>query len=114
MLGIILIYWIGKYYYKLAERFDKSKWGFAIVGIATYYGVAIGVGIMIGIVMELLNPGFFDTFNETLFSLLMVPFGLLGCYLLYKFLEKKWKRDYVEPFDLIEDIGKIEEPSSPI
>ena len=33
MLGLVLLYWIGKYFYKLAEEYDKSKWGFAILGL---------------------------------------------------------------------------------
>jgi len=38
MFGIILIYWVGKYFYQLAIEFNKSKWGYAVLGLATYYG----------------------------------------------------------------------------
>ena len=111
MLGLILIYWIGKYFYKLADEFDKSKWGFAIVGIITYYGGTIAFAFLVGIIMELSSPGFIDSYNETLFGVLMIPFGLLSCFLLYKYLQKTWKQNYVNPIDSIDDIGKSEELS---
>ena len=43
MLGFLLIYFIWKYYSELAVEHNKSKWGYALLGIATYYiGTFIG------------------------------------------------------------------------
>lgn len=103
MLGLILLYWIGKYFYKLAEEYDKNKWAHAIFGIAVYYGGALGVGITFGIVAEIMSPGFIDSINETLLSIMMLPFGILSCYLLYKYLEKTWKKNL--PINEIDEIG---------
>lgn len=36
-LGYIFVFYIGFYYYRLAENHKKYKWLFAIVGIATYF-----------------------------------------------------------------------------
>jgi len=33
----------------------------------------------------------------------MLPFGILGCYLLYKYLEKTWKKN--KPINEIDEIG---------
>lgn len=106
MLGLILLYWIGKYFYKLAEEYNKSKWGFAILGIVVYYGGILIFSLIVGIMTEIISPGFLDTFNETLLGLLMLPFGILSCYLLYKYLEKTWKKSKPDPDKLIEEIGK--------
>ena len=103
MLGLILLYWIGKYFYKLAEEYDKSKWGFAIIGIVTYYAGIFMFGFITGIVIELTAPGAIDSINETLLGLMMLPFGILSCYLLYKYLDKTWEKSL--PIDEIEDIG---------
>jgi len=73
MLGILLLYWIGKYYYKLAEAHDKSKWGYAILGIVMYYASVVVSGLLIGIVIELIWPGAVDTINELLLSILVLP-----------------------------------------
>lgn len=108
MLGLILLYWIGKYFYKLAEEYNKSKWGFTILGIVVYYAGILLFSIITGIIAEIFSPGFIDTFNETLFGFLMLPFGLLSCYLLYKYLEKTWKKNDPIKNNSIEEIGKLE------
>jgi amino acid permease len=106
MLALILIYWIGKYFYNLADDFDKHKWGYAILGIISYYGGTLLAGIVIGTVMEITSPGSIDSINETLISIIALPFGILSCYLLYKYLEKTWKKNNPNPIDMLDEIGK--------
>lgn len=109
MLGLVLLYWIGKYFYKLSEEYDKSKWGYTILGIVVYYaGTVLFGGIVMGL-GEIFSPGFIDTFNETILGIMMIPFGLLSCYLLYKYLEKTWKKNDPTKNNMIDQIGKIEE-----
>ena len=111
MLALVLMYWIGKYFYKLAEEYNKSPWGFAILGIVVYYGAIVLSGLIVGIVMALTSPETLDNFNETLLSFLLLPFGILSCYLLYKYLEKTWKKNTPDPVELIDEIGKPNEIS---
>ena len=108
MLGLILVYWIGKKFYTLADTFEKSKWGFAILGVVVYYGGILLYSIIFGIIAELVSPGFIDTFNETLFGFMMLPFSLLTTYLLYKYLDKTWKKNDPRSLNNIDEIGKIE------
>ena len=91
MLGILLLYWIGKYYYKLAEAHGKSKWGYAILGIVAYYASAVVSGFLMGIFIELIWPGAVDTINEFLFGLMLLPFGIAGTYLLYYYFKRSWE-----------------------
>ncbi len=37
MLGLFLLYFIGKIFYQLAEAHNKNKWVFAILGVIAYY-----------------------------------------------------------------------------
>ena len=106
MLGLVLLYWIGKYFYKLAEEYDKSKWGFAILGIVVYYVGILILGFTLGLVVELISPGFFETMNDMALNLLALPLGILSCYLLYKYLEKTWEKNKPNPNNLIDEIGK--------
>ena len=56
MLGLLLIFFIGRAYYELASEFNRHTWGHAILGIATYYaGTMIG-GLVIGLLMALYSP----------------------------------------------------------
>lgn len=92
MLGLLLLYWIGKYFYKLAEEYDKSEWGFAILGVVVYYAGIVVAGFSFGIFIGIFYPEILETMNETILSLFMIPFGILSCYLLYIQLEKSWKK----------------------
>ncbi|KAB1066551.1 hypothetical protein F6U93_14125 [Tamlana haliotis] len=108
MLGLILLYWIGKYFKELAEAYNKSKWGFAILGILSYYSGIVLFSFIIGLLFELFSPGSIEGVNDTLLGILMLPFGILSCYLLYKFLENKWKKNKPNPFESIEEIGRLD------
>ncbi|WP_439128472.1 hypothetical protein [Polaribacter sp.] len=63
--------------------------------------------IIIGIIAEIFSLGFIDTFNETLFGFLMLPFGILSCYILYKYLEKTWKNNDPSKNNNLDEIGKV-------
>ncbi|MDO6759789.1 hypothetical protein Q4566_06210 [Tamlana sp. 2_MG-2023] len=106
MLGLVLLYWIGKYFYKLAEVYNKSKWGFVILGILSYYSGILLFGFIVGILFELFSPGAIDGINDTLLGILFLPFGILSCYLFYKFLEKTWEKNKPNLMESIDEIGK--------
>lgn len=110
MLGLLLLYWIGKYFYKLAEDYDKSQWTYAILGILVYYAGTFVFGLAIGTIIEIASPGYVETINEFLFGLLMIPFGLLCCYLFYDYLKRSWKRNEA----LLEEQKILEESSEPV
>lgn len=107
MLGLVLLYWIGKYYYRLAGDHNKSQWGFAILGIIAYYAGIFVFSIIIGAVVEIISPGYWEDFDEMVLGILMLPFGILSTYLLYLSLETFWKKNSVsaliDPFDLEEN-----------
>lgn len=93
MLGLILVYFIGKWFYDLAAKYNRSKWGFAIAGIASYYGGILIGGVIIGISYELVTSQPVDEANETLLGLMALPVGVLMCWGLYRLLQSNWLRD---------------------
>lgn len=103
MLGLLLIYWIGKYFYNLAEEYEKSQWGYAILGVVVYYGGTFFFGFVVGMIVEMVSPGFIEGFNETMLGILMIPFGILSAYLLYKYFEKTWEKN--KPENELDEIG---------
>jgi MFS family permease len=106
MLGIVLIYWLGKYFYQLAEKYNQNKWLYAILGIVVYYVSQLLFGFLLGILNELFSWGI--NFDNFAINLLGIPVGLLASYLFYFLLEKVWERDVVIVKDSIYDIGKPE------
>lgn len=106
MLGLILIYFIGKNFYKLAEAHGKSKWGFAILGVISYYFGTFVFGMIIGIIIELWSTSSIDDFSDMQLGFMALPFGILTCVGLYYLLKRLWKKDEKVDEVLIDDIGK--------
>ena len=90
MLGIILMYFIGRSFYRLAERNGKKKWLFAVLGVVSYYAGTFFMGGILGIFMlyELVSEDIFD--NSILLNLIGLPVGLLFCWLFYLLLKRMW------------------------
>ena len=111
-MGLLLVYWIGKYFYKLAEEYKKNKWGFALLGVAVYYGGTLFFAFFFGLFGALIAPEIFDDFNEFAFGLLMIPLGLLISYLHFNYLKKKWKKETPDILDLLDTFGTEEKEES--
>jgi hypothetical protein len=107
MLGLVLIYFIGKYFYKLAEEFGKNKWGFAILGVVSYYGGAFLGGIILGLISIVWDGFEVEYMSDMQLGLMAIPFGLLMCFGAYTLLKKIWtKNKKEEEVVSIDDIGK--------
>ena len=108
MLGIVFLYFIGKYFYKLAEEYNKNKWLFAILGVVVYYaGIFLG-GIILGLLDVLIGFNF-DWDNNLALGLIAIPFGMGSAYLFYYILKKQWKKTFVVVKDEIQEIGNAPE-----
>lgn len=105
MLGLLLIYFIGKYFYDLAAKYEKNKWLFAILGVVIYYvGTFVG-GLILGVLDALMELGI-NWDNSLLLSLIALPFGIGTCYLFYYLLKRSWSKALVIVTDEINEIGK--------
>ena len=109
MLGILLLYFIGKRFYDLSIEYDKSKWLFAILSIVIYYAAGFIFGIIIGILDIYVFDWGIDWDNNFSIGLLGLPAGLLAVWGFYVILESKWKKSLLVVKDEIEDIGKTTE-----
>jgi hypothetical protein len=101
MFGLILLYFIWKNYAELAATYGKNKIGYALLGIASYYGGTIIVGVILGIIAAVWNDGLVDEGNDIFLSLIALPFGILTVWGVYKILEKRWRAaaDGGDPMD---------------
>src|SRR5690348_11871838 len=99
MLGLLLIYFIGKAFYNLAHEYDKSRWGFAILGIISYYAGTLLAGIIFGIISELGITDFFDNIPELALGFIVLPFGAAACWGFYRILETQWSKKQVNKDD---------------
>lgn len=105
MIGIIILIIIGKTFYKLAGNYDKNQWGIAFLGIASYYVGAFIFGMILAVILIANDSNWLETTNRFSLALIELPFGGLGCYILYMFLEKKWEKEKPQIDDTINQIG---------
>ncbi len=90
MLGYLLLFIVGKTFYNLALKYSKNKWLFAFSGIAAYYlGLYIGI-VFFALFSAITGYPYFDSVNESILSVLALPFGLLLSLVFYIFLKRKW------------------------
>lgn len=103
MLGLLLIYFIGKAFYDLADKYEKSKWVFAILGVVSYYAGTI----LFGVVAALIDNGnWILRQNDIVIMVVSIPIGLITCSILYFALKHNWKKNAVSPDELLEEFGK--------
>jgi len=91
MVGLILLYFVGKAFYDMAGRHNKGQWLFAILGVGTYYA-GIFVGAMIVAIVYELFIGSVDEVNDTLLGLFGLPIGVLACWGFYRILKSRWEK----------------------
>ena len=109
MLGLVFIYFIGRAFYNLAGDYNKNEWGYAILGVASYYGAFFGSLFLIGAGIGLFaDKMIIDERDDLMFSLMGIPIGLLSCYLTYRHLSKRWEREERQEMSVIDEIGRGE------
>lgn len=104
MLGLLLIYFIGEKFYRLATSFEKSQWGYAILGVVSYYIGTLIFGVVLFLVLDAMGGNPEEDMDSTAVSVIAVPFGLLSCYILYMILKKNWEKNSIEDTDVLDDM----------
>lgn len=90
MLGLVLIYFVGKAFYDLAIEHEKKGWGYAILGVASYYLSLFIFAFAIAIISE------YNGWNEMSdlgLTLVSIPFGVLMCFLTYRLLKRRFEKE---------------------
>ncbi len=89
MIGLILIFFVGKAFYELALQKNKSGWLYAILGVAAYYAGTFVGAVLVAIGYEAFI-GSVDDVNDTLLGALGIPVGVLSCWGYYRLLKNRW------------------------
>lgn len=107
-MGILLLFIIGRQFYKLAKVYKKTNnWLYPILGIISYYFGAIVIGgIIVFFIIEFGLDAYIDDYSDRALGIMIMPFGILSTYLLYKFFERKWKKEFIPVGQEIDQIGQ--------
>ena len=105
MLTLVLIYFLGKRMYDLAEEHQKNAWGNAIIAVLIFYaGTFIG-GAIIGIILMLFTEVLIEEQSDIFWSLIALPFGLAAWYGYLAYFRKKWEKEQKEFTSELDEIG---------
>ena len=96
MLGLLLLYFIGKKFYDLAGKHGKHQWAFAIVGVIGYYAFGFLLGFTIGYLIGLSAPEILIGMSDIELTLLEIGINLLSVILFYTILRKYWEKKGLE------------------
>ena len=92
MLGFLVIYFIWKYFSELALEHNKNKWGFAILGIVSFYFGSFLLGVLLAVSDVVFKTDFVEGTSELTLTLIGFPVGLLSCWSVYLILKKSWSK----------------------
>ena len=106
MLGLLLLYFIGKRFYDLSVDYKQNKWLYATLSIVVYYAGGLFFVLLIAFLDAYIFEWGFDWESSYGMNLLVIPFGLIVVWVFYMLLENRWKKNIVVIKDEIQDIGK--------
>lgn len=113
MLGLLLVYLVGKRGYNLAEKYKRSAWGFAILAVVVYYAGSFLGGILIGVVDAFFDTGLLDL-PDIVIGIFAIPFGLAAWWGFLRLLEKSWSKPSEtsnDIDDLVDNFGTKQQES---
>ena len=99
MLGFVIIYFLGRSLYRLAETHGRSPWGHAIGSVLMYYVGTFLAGIAFFLLADL-NGGSIEDTSDMAINLAAVPFGLAAWYGYKAFFKHRWENAYVDSDEL--------------
>ena len=93
MIGLLILFFIGKAFFTLAQKHNRNKWLFGILSVVIYYGSAFLGGMLIGVIaIATENEQIFEMSDFAL-NLIALPFGLLSVGLAYYILKRTWEKN---------------------
>lgn len=88
ILGYILLFYIGFYYYRLAENHNKNKWLYVILGVILYFIGLIGYTFFV----KFLTNKKYDELDIVMVSIKAVFTGVLVVFIVFQILDTVWER----------------------
>ena len=92
MLGLILIYFVGKAYYELAKKYNKTAWLYAVLGVVSYYAGIVAAVFSFIYYQAYVNNHIIDESEDMKYSLMSIPVGVVICLAFYQILKYNWKK----------------------
>lgn len=109
-LTILVIFLPGFFFFGLAQRYNRFKWGYAVFGVLLSFVSMVVFRVAIILAMMTFIKPMQDVTNimwlisTTFHDQLMPGFAVIVCYFVYRYLEKKWKVVHGRDFSKEENV----------
>ncbi|CAM1368000.1 conserved membrane protein of unknown function [Tenacibaculum soleae] len=89
VFGYILLFYVGFYFYRLAENYNRNKWLYAFLGLVFFF---------IGCFGYVMYVRFFEMdeiqgFDIAMISIKSVGMGILFSFVMFHFIDFIWKKN---------------------
>lgn len=94
MILIALTAIVARWFYSLASKFGRSKWGYGLLGAGIFIGVQLILGLIIGGIILMTEDDYGMTTSvssQLLLNLAGMAAGFLVAWLIHRQLKKKWE-----------------------
>ncbi|MEM6344809.1 MAG: hypothetical protein AAF927_13040 [Bacteroidota bacterium] len=106
MLLYIVLFIVGRFFYKTANDNDKNGWAHGILSIVVFFIGTNVASILIVLAFSAFADDATDLPGEFSLIFMALPFGFLACWGLYKLLFYNWSKEEKFNENIIDEIGK--------
>ena len=94
MIGLLILiapaFVIWRYFSELAHEYDRSRVGFAFIGIGVYFVSQILFGFILGIILAI--TGTFLELNDIVVDFMGILLGIGSAWLCHYLLKRAWEK----------------------
>lgn len=100
MLGLLLIFFLAKWYYDLAKKNNKkNSWLYGLLAVVIFYGFVFIGALVTVIVIDIFSPATLYGLSDLAIGLTGLPFGILAVWGGYVLLKRNFKKSANELSD---------------
>lgn len=96
MLGLIIVFFIARGFYRLAQKHERNQWLFGILGVVIFYISQIAAGFIIGFIAAATNNEQIFEGPNLVLGLIGLPIGFIATGVTYYLLKKAWEKNLKE------------------
>ncbi|MCT4699581.1 hypothetical protein [Tenacibaculum haliotis] len=91
ILGYILLFYIGFYFYRLAENHSKHKWLYAFLGVVFFF---LGLFTYV-LYVRIFKVDEINGFDIAMITMKSVLIGVLSSFIMFHLLDFIWKKNKI-------------------
>ena len=110
MAWVLIAFLVGRPFYGLAQKYNRSMIGYAFLGVFTFLGGMLLASLMLLGIFYIWGEKVFANVNQSVIGASPWLLGILGSLALYNHLKQRWQQGDTRHADIIDEIGNATAP----